>query len=101
MDTRIRDFFVSLGKALEQGAPTFTTNPAEIAEEMARHVKKSEDELIDFVIQECRELVEHGLMWFSGSNHLYIKRHSCLTVRSRHLLRLIERAKTLDSSITA
>jgi hypothetical protein len=70
-----RNFYAALGKVIDRDGATFS--PGLVAEEISRETGRPEETILGEVLEECKELVEVGLLWFSSS-HLYIKRDSCL-----------------------
>lgn len=93
MVTTDRNFYVALGRVIDREGVTF--NPGFIAEEISRETGRPEESVLGSVLEQCRELVELGVLWFtSKGKYIYIRRDSCLTVnRLRVLRQIIERFK--------
>lgn len=89
-----RNFYAALGSVIDREGATFS--PGLIAEEMSRETGRPEELMLGDVLEQCKKLVELGVLWFtSKGKYIYMKKDSCLTVsRLRMLRRIITVAQT-------
>lgn len=72
------DFLSALGRVWKQNGPTFS--PGRIAEEISRNTGQPEDAVLGDTIEQCRTLVESGVLWCT-EKHIYIRKNTCIIVR--------------------
>lgn len=93
-----RHFYAALGRVIDQHGVTFS--PGLIAEEVSRETGRPEELVLGNIIEQCRGLVELGVLWFtSKGKYIYINKDSCISVnRLRMLRQIIEGFKKEDLS---
>lgn len=81
MDHRelLRTLALTVGTYITEKKTSFT--PGELAKSMGERLGKPKEEIMDRVLDLCKELIELGFFWVDLSNHTYTKVDSVITVK--------------------